>query len=389
MLALELFCSLYVAKFDQPPPALYDWMPDRGWGLRPGFAGIAYRAHVEVNSAGWRDRERTLDRPDNTKRVICLGDSRTFGFGVSGKATFAARLEARLPEAAGGDWEVWNAGVPGHTAYQGARALENDLANVNPDLVVVSFGYNDRRYVAQPQWVDSPEHFASFARGNRIREFVLHLGAGHILFNAMQTIQRRWLESSPPSPTELEPRVDRETYIQELTHIVELCRSRDIAVVLLLLPEWLKVRAVNEKALDELERGNTEEAVRLFAGNLSAIKTSHSLLALVELIEIGREMGIDPIIEDQERSYVFSISTHGAERIRHDRDYRRAATEMAGSLGVPCVDTTPLLDGMSGVFLDECHFNARGHIEVAEALLPVVLEALGEPTPDEQDDGTS
>lgn len=83
-------------------------------------------------------------RTDNPElRVLAIGDSCTFGLGVDDDATWPVRLEGMLRDK-GIDAEVVNAGVPGYTAFQGLRFLESRGLALEPDVLVVTFGFNDR-----------------------------------------------------------------------------------------------------------------------------------------------------------------------------------------------------------------------------------------------------
>ena len=57
---------------------------------------------VSTNSMGQRDRDFDVAKPENTVRILMLGDSLTFGWGVKIEDTPSKMLEARLNKAAGG-----------------------------------------------------------------------------------------------------------------------------------------------------------------------------------------------------------------------------------------------------------------------------------------------
>ena len=108
------------------------------WRLQPG-AQIPGCADA-MTADGYRGPRGLTPKPPGTKRVLCLGDSCVFGFGVEEDATFASRLGRWLPWATGTPWEVLNAGVPGYTTYQLDRWLTLHGAEYRPDVVVVYGG---------------------------------------------------------------------------------------------------------------------------------------------------------------------------------------------------------------------------------------------------------
>jgi len=75
------------------------------------------------------------------RRIVCLGDSLTAGYGLSVDEAYPAQLAQRL-QSAGLDYDVINAGVSGDTSAGGLRRLEWSMAG-DVDVLVVSLGAND------------------------------------------------------------------------------------------------------------------------------------------------------------------------------------------------------------------------------------------------------
>lgn len=75
-------------------------------------------------------------------RVLCLGDSHTYGIWVEPEDAYPARLRrklARWPEPV----EVLNAGVPGMNSSQVRRAVPEMLLRFQPDIVLLMVGVAD------------------------------------------------------------------------------------------------------------------------------------------------------------------------------------------------------------------------------------------------------
>jgi lysophospholipase L1-like esterase len=96
-------------------------------------------AGVEINSIGLRGPEISPIKPSGKVRVLCMGDSCTFG----GLHPYPAILQSLLDQRAPGRYEVLNAGVIGYTSLHGLEWLERDLASLRPDVVTLYFGWND------------------------------------------------------------------------------------------------------------------------------------------------------------------------------------------------------------------------------------------------------
>lgn len=104
---------------------------------------LPYR--VNINSMGLRGKDFSLNKTAGTYRILCLGDSMTFGFGVNGDAqVFPAVLEDELNHLNyNRNFEVINGGIGGTTIKDQYAFLVKKCLKVNPDLVILTFCRND------------------------------------------------------------------------------------------------------------------------------------------------------------------------------------------------------------------------------------------------------
>ena len=115
-----------------------------GWANRPNSETIfamtgEFETHVNINSKGLRDREYDYDKPEGIKRIVALGDSYTWGFGVEANERFTEVLEDELLK----NIQVINMGVSGYGNDQELLLLKNEGLKYHPDLVLVAFCGND------------------------------------------------------------------------------------------------------------------------------------------------------------------------------------------------------------------------------------------------------
>lgn len=112
-----------------------------GWTHRPGQQGTfttpQFQTTVSINSHGLRDREYSYERLQGTGRILILGDSFAWGYGVEESQRFSELLEANL------DVEVINGGVSGYSTDQELIWYGNEGIKYSPDLVVLVLAGND------------------------------------------------------------------------------------------------------------------------------------------------------------------------------------------------------------------------------------------------------
>jgi hypothetical protein len=131
---------------------LPDWVPstDRllwshdetlGWAHPPGMqgrhAGWSWDVAVRINGHGLRDVEHDYGT-SSRRRVLILGDSFGWGFGVEQEDTISARLGERCP-----DSEIINASVPGYGTDQQYLYWRDEGQRYSPDVVVLMVYVND------------------------------------------------------------------------------------------------------------------------------------------------------------------------------------------------------------------------------------------------------
>jgi lysophospholipase L1-like esterase len=112
-----------------------------GWAHKPGQEGIfetpEFRTTVRINQKGLRDREHSYERQKDNKRILVLGDSFAWGYGVEEAERFSQLLEKSL------DVEVINAGVSGYSTDQELLWYKNEGVKYDTDLVILVVAGND------------------------------------------------------------------------------------------------------------------------------------------------------------------------------------------------------------------------------------------------------
>lgn len=120
-------------------------------GIVPAPDGLYYtlKPHFEdggirFNAEGLNMRERPIDKPAGSFRILVVGDSVTQGVGAERtEEAFPNQMDAILGAKSGGRVECWNGGVGGYNIDQIFAYLKAVAPRFQPDLVLYAFNFND------------------------------------------------------------------------------------------------------------------------------------------------------------------------------------------------------------------------------------------------------
>lgn len=228
-------------------------------------------------------------------RILTLGDSCTFGVGVNDEETWPAQLQ-KLFDETGIPVEVINAGVPGYTAFQGKLFLEKFGLKMQPDLVIASFGFNDRDTWASRSDTETFHELIS-KRWERVVIYSRFYYGLKLLFKGFMSWQDQEKFSGEQEKslknrqnTSARPRLSEEEFYEALIVIKTLCAKNNIALAFLV---WPYRRQVTEK-LREL----------VFYQQITAYVCQQEKLVLFNLVEpfinTNKELFIDQIHANKE-----------------------------------------------------------------------------------------
>jgi hypothetical protein len=99
---------------------------------------------VHTNEHGFRSPSFSETKRAGIFRIVCLGDSSTFGMNVEDAEAYPQVLARLLEDRAPARFEVVNLGVPGYSSRQGLELLRREVVLYQPDMVTFAFGTNDR-----------------------------------------------------------------------------------------------------------------------------------------------------------------------------------------------------------------------------------------------------
>src|SRR5262245_23462231 len=211
--------------------------PLLAWRLAPSLHRVLWDFTLVTTNPQHIRYDRPLGRkPPGTFRIVCLGDSVTFGYRVPRVfrhhpddydphwLPYSALLEHRLREEhRGREIEVIPLAVPGYTSHQGLAWLRRDVDWLQPDVVTALYGWNDicRRSLTDAEAM--PTGWLSVT--------------GRSLIMRSQALIYAWRWLHPRGDVQLGAtpvmRVPRDSYVANQLAIVEVARSHGAAALLI------------------------------------------------------------------------------------------------------------------------------------------------------------
>jgi hypothetical protein len=125
-------------------PILHTELIPNHYQLFNGFTVKLNTTIIKINSDGFRDVEYSIEKPPNTIRIIALGDSFTFGWGVNLTDIYIKILEKRLNEINTTiNFQVMNFGVPGYNTLEEIELLKKKGLKYKPDIIILGYTADD------------------------------------------------------------------------------------------------------------------------------------------------------------------------------------------------------------------------------------------------------
>jgi lysophospholipase L1-like esterase len=193
------------------------FVPDKDlfWKLSP--------SDPQVNSLGFPGKEVVTPKPKHVFRIVYFGDSCT-------QEGYARMVERLLNEFFGGDslrFECITMAVSGYSSYQGRVMAEMYGEMLEPDLVVVLFGWNDHWLAYRA--IDSETHSGDY---NDIISRAYHN------LRLLQFMKKTFAAQAR-SESDLvldEVRVSLDEYRENLTRISDMFTYKNVPVIFLTSP---------------------------------------------------------------------------------------------------------------------------------------------------------
>lgn len=246
----RLFPSVFEDPYETSPQGLWKILtydPVTFWKGRP-FAPLP-GSDERLNARGLRGSDFSTRKPLNVERIVCMGDSGTFGVVHHGDIkftydpTYSTEIERLLNDTPRRrKVEVVNAGVIGYSTLQGLRQLKHIIREWEPNVITIRYGVNDHgrlRFEHPP----TAEPRNAFVRA--VNDLLLEQRSFQFLIRTRDTMQRTALRralaeaTTPRAPAPASPaqnRVPLSEFDYNLRRLVTEARALGAQVVLLTAP---------------------------------------------------------------------------------------------------------------------------------------------------------
>jgi lysophospholipase L1-like esterase len=320
----------------------------------------------------------TLDRPDNTLRVLCLGASTTNSGNQETQDTWCGVLETELQHkyfGSGINIQTLSYGRPGDVSLDTAFWIERMFDRVKPDIVITLLGINDLtlrgsgvddRFILPPLSQDRWSNFLALCAD--ISQICRRLDKIKQQLNPLRQHEELVLQHFLEKKTQPGRKKKQAKVKQSWTWSAKV------------LPQIRKQHQKYPYVGDAVVR---PDSTKDFASALNWMLTFFKQRGVSALI-LGQPTLWKPEMTAEEKSKLwFTIGTpRGRVRpstawlFKEMSRYNGIQQAEAEKFGFTYLDLDALVPKSAVYYFDDCHFTDSGSRRVAEVILPTVAELL-------------
>jgi hypothetical protein len=197
------------------------------------------RRNIALNSLGYRDVEHAEPKPDGVRRLLVIGDSYAFGWGVARTSDrFGERLAALLDSATRTRWEAINVSKSDRHTLQQREFLQTGM-RYDPDLVILLYVFNDIDYLSAAHGTkpitqrnvlsEAPRNFVERLHPLRLLYWNSYLAQG--LYVRLRALSWRFTPYSPSRDLYTDSAA-LATHVRDLSGLVSGARARGTAMAI-------------------------------------------------------------------------------------------------------------------------------------------------------------
>jgi len=217
--------------------------PELIFELKPNLNTYYKLVEFKTNSAGLRDKEYSIAKPEDVFRIAVIGDSFVVADGVKIEDTFHSLLEERLNKE-GGDitYQFINFGVSAYDLRQYFEVMKQIALEYDPDLILVGFCPRNDQYIPdERRYRDVPKTypFFHFFTKDALVDIVQR---GSYFDDDIVNMEKELARNAPFSDAQ------RRYMIQVFSEMEDFSEQNDIPIIVVYIDIFY-----NEKFSDQLE----------------------------------------------------------------------------------------------------------------------------------------
>ena len=204
---------------------------------------------LTTNSMGFAngsngDRDVSLDKPEHLYRINCLGASTTGNYISIGKKNYSYPLELEkiLNQSFSQEVEVNNFGLGGYNSADILIRFILEIIETSPDMVIIYHAHNDISSYLTPDFKYDYSH-SKINLGENYWKFEIGENIPFLPFQFTNFILEKWFPigvrnslldfvSKGKMNLDIDPKKGLQVYRRNLEYLIEICKNKDIEVVL-------------------------------------------------------------------------------------------------------------------------------------------------------------
>lgn len=225
-----------------------------GWRQRINYNGKFLDIPTKTNELGLRSNSLSKLKK-NSKNILVLGPSSTFGWGVKNDQTYSYKLqkllEKKYPDLS---INVINAGQIGYSSWQGLTFYRQELfKKFKVDILIIAYGVNDAdkfRFFFSSNLPDKKEFsIPKKAWQISLQNILLNFNSLNLLSRMTFKLSDKYLCLQKNIPVR---RVENDDFIVNIKELIQLGKSSSSEVVLLTSPYKLHSSSILDPETENL-----------------------------------------------------------------------------------------------------------------------------------------
>ncbi len=190
------------------------------------------------------DRDVSINKPEHLYRINCLGASTTGNYISEGNKNYSypLELEKLLNELCSRKVEVNNFGLGGYNSADILVRFILEIVETNPDMIIIYHAHNDISSYLTPDFKYDYSH-SKINLGENYWKFEIGEKIPFLPFQFINFILEKWFPigvrnslldfiSKGKMNLDIDPKKGLQVYKRNLEYLIEICKKRNIEVVL-------------------------------------------------------------------------------------------------------------------------------------------------------------